>query len=68
MIPGHKKQMINFYVLLIIYNREFKGGKSLLPLFILKVLKSQVNDFMDQTIHNRVERHLAKKHKQYHFL
>lgn len=44
--------------------------KGILPLFIFKVLKSQMNDFMDQTIHNWVEGHLAKweKHKEYHIL
>jgi len=32
-----------------------------LPLFISKVLKGQVNDLIDQTVKDRVERHLVKK-------
>lgn len=47
---------MNLYILLNVSNR----GKSILPLFIFKVLESQMNYFIDQTVHNWVEGHLAK--------
>ncbi len=44
------------------------GGNNLnglLPLFVLKVFESQVNDFLNEAIQKRVKRDLQRKPEKY---
>lgn len=44
------------------------GGNNLnglLPLFVLKVFESQVNDFLNEAVQKRVERDLQRKPEKY---